>query len=58
MTPLVNYEIANFDSFLVGLDCTRAASTQQRFYAVLEFSRAEGLRQIIIGPCLKSLDLV
>ena len=58
MTPLVDHQIADFDPFAVGLGREAAAASQQSLDAILEFARAERLRQIIVGAGLEPGDFI
>src|SRR6185369_2987526 len=58
MTPLVNHQSADLDSFAIRFGGDTAASSQQGLDAVFEFAWAKRLCEIIVGACFKPRDFV
>ena len=58
MATLVDYQVSNFYALTVPSlgNCTRAP--EQRIHSIFQLTRAERLREIVVGPGLETGDLI
>ena len=57
MPALIDYQIADFDTFAIRFRWRPAAASQECFDSIFKFARTERLSEIIVSACFETATL-